>query len=519
MDVTPAYPGPLTADVKLVKNTEKSIDKSLTGKNVSRDTANGTFTPSSPYDTEKMPNNGLFHYPMDPGHPTVPYNGPYSPDYKPTQPSLDQVFRLPANPEKSISAAKEKSKSKIDAKKPVESIKVHKEADQQYGHRDDDQHRQHQPPSQRFPGPLAPDRFPVDKPSSTSTRTKTMDNPSMTSLPINPNKLPPLEKTGHTAEQPQFIPLKPQPEVPGGPFGFVPTNGENIPPTRFANDYANSDAGPPYGGPALHARPDFHEPNFVVAPIPKKKTSAADAYVDDFKIKPAQPGVQKAKPGQRIPYDQGILPEELYHLISQQHPGLTHLEHAVPQGHSGLFDIHRQIATQKDPPGYFSHLAALPGNGNNANENGKPPQRPPHIVAQKNENGQTTYHVHTSEVPNSPQQIEELLAHISQHDSNLGPFQRYPGQAANDHNYPDAADSPPPPPVPPGIDIRLPGSSGSPHLNHPFAAQASPNQSGSFAPVILVINSNFYQSRHQRTDELSREKPPKALDRPQATSS
>ncbi|XP_076234014.1 uncharacterized protein LOC143178952, partial [Calliopsis andreniformis] len=97
----------------------------------------------------------------------------------------------------------------------------------------------------------------------------------------------------------------------------------------------------------------------------------------------------------------------------------------------------------------------------------------PHVYAQKSENGQITYHIHTPDIPNTPQQIEELLAHINQHDPNPGPFQHYPGQPAIPHNV--ASD--PQLTMPLHIDDHI-SHSGPTHLNHPFAAQ-TPNQSGS----------------------------------------
>lgn len=482
MDVTTAYPGALATDNTISDNTESTTVKALTVKNISEASPTGIVTSSLSNNFESPPvPNREFHYPMDPGHPTSVYNGPYSPDYKPLQANIDQVFHLSPHTEKP--EPKEKTKSKSEAKKPLEPVKAHKDT-QQHGVKNEEQ----QLPGQRFPGPLAPEKFPQQKVSPSPTRTKIIENPNTTGS--TNNKLPPIEKTGHPSEQPQFIALKPYTDVPEGPFVFVPTNGENIPPTHFVNQYENPDAGPPYGGPAL--RPDYRDPNFVSAPIPKKKTTAADPYGDDYKSKPGQiaPGKSKTPP-HRNPQEQDILPEELYHLIQQQHPGLTHLEHAPPPGHSDLYDIHRQIAAQKDPANYFGPVTTPVGTNNNKHFNKPPPPpiRPPHIVSQKDGNGQTTYHVHTSEIPNSPQQIEQLLAHISQHDSNLGPFQPYPGQNPIAHTY-QTAPGPPPTHLHPGIDLRLPDSSATSHLNHPFAAKATPNQSGSFPFLPSNKNNN-----------------------------
>nr|XP_033324101.1 putative epidermal cell surface receptor isoform X2 [Megalopta genalis] len=372
-------------------------------------------------------NHGLFHYPMDPGHPTIPYNGPYNPDYRPTHPSVEDVFHLhqPQVPEK---PAKEKAKMKSDAKKPVEPIV------KPVPHKDD-----------YFPGPLAPDKFPDKSPPLPYP----VEPPGHAlPLPVNSNKLP---KAGIPTDRPQFIPLSPHQNVGPG-FAFVPTIGQNVPQNSLNPPL--DPTGPPYRGPVLQ---DSLDPNVIVPLSPKKKTS------DQEKTKVPPQGLPgRPKQGQRNP-EQEILPEELYHLIDLHHPGLVQLDRGPPDAHPGLYDIHQQIAGQKQSntnqiqPGYFAGPAAGP----------KKPAKP-HVYTQTNENGETTYHIHTPDIPSTPQQIEELLAHIAEHDPNPGPFQHYPGQPAIPHNGPSGPQA--------TLPVHLPHS-GLTHLNHPFAAQ-SPNQSG-----------------------------------------
>lgn len=399
--MTTAYPGPLATDTfdRQTIDSRPNNKSETPSQEPERGASSSLWEDPKTYKT-RLPDatiHGLPHYPMDPGRPTAPYNGPYSPDYVPTYPTVENVFHLPGHPEK----PKDKSKSKSDSKKPVEPVKPHK----------DDQY---------FPGPLAPNRFP-DK------------------VPVNengPNKLPPQQK-GHLIDQHQFIPLNPHLS------DFVPGKGHVPPATQFDHS-----AGPPYRGP-------------VDALDPKKKPS--DPFADADKL---------PRPKQRDPE---ILPEQLYHVINLQHPALTQLDQAPPQGHPGLYELHRQISGSQSAddrqPDYFG---------------ASPPKKAtkPSIFAQKNEDGQTTYHIHTPDIPSSPQQIEELLAHISQHDPNPGPFQHYPGQPALPHNIPNG---PPPPNLPLHIDAHIPHS-GLTHLNHPFAAQ-TPNQSGSF----LIIRRDHVQ--------------------------
>lgn len=391
------------------------------------------------------------HYPMDPGHPTVPYNGPYSPDFLSTHLNVEDIFHLPVHSEKPMLIPKEKSKSKSDSKKPVESLKPHKEIT-----------------DQQFPGPLAPDRF-LDK--AASMPTYPINENQHVPGSSNPNKWTPLQKD-RPVDQAQFIPLHYHSDTSDAEFSSV-LNGENISPVNFNNQYDNSAVGLPHQG-SIPLRPDSIDPN-VVVPIPKKKTTPSNPFVDAEKSKPSSVLTDRPKQGQRNPAHEA-LPEQLYHLINSQHPGLIQLNHVPPQGHPGLHDLYQQISSQKQPsgnrvqqPAYFGTASTVPKKTTK-----------PHIFTQKDENGQTTYHIHTPNIPNTPQQIEELLAHINQHDPNPGPFQHYPGQPAIPHNVPNG----PPPTLPLHIDAHIPHS-GLTHLNHPLAAQ-TPSQSGSF----LIIRRN-----------------------------
>ncbi|CAL7951129.1 unnamed protein product [Xylocopa violacea] len=438
-NATPAFPGPLATDAfnrQSIDDTERRNNKSDTGQQPDHGTSSSREDSKDVHslttDTTTTTTHGLFHYPMDPGHPTIPYNGPYSPDYKPTHPTVEDVFHLPSHAEKPAVKEKIPTKSKSEAKKPVEPIVK--------AHRDD-----------YFPGPLAPDKF-LDK--SNSMPTNGNENHQY-------NKLPPGQKLTHPPDQPQFVPLGPQ---QGFPMAPAKNAGQNPAQAGFLSQLEHSAAavGPPYIGPMLNA-PESLDPN-VIVPI-KKKTSPADAFDVEKRKNPAGlPG--RPKESQRNP-NQEILPEELYHLINVQHPGLVQLEHGPPEGHPGLYDIHQQISGQKPPPinqiqpGYFG-----------AGTGGPKKLAKPHIYTQKNEDGQTTYHIHTPDIPSSPQQIEELLAHIGEHDPNPGPFQHYPGQPAIPHNVASGQTAT----LPLHIDAHIPHS-GLTHLNHPFAAQ-TPNQSG-----------------------------------------
>lgn len=456
MNVTTAYPGPLatnTFDRQTIDNIKRPNNKSEMLK-PSQEPEHGTSPSSEDPKTDQTDTttHGPPHYPMDPGHPTVPYNGPYSPDFLSIHHNVEDIFHMPVHSEKPISIPKEKSKSKSDSKKPVESLKPHKEMIDQY-----------------FPGPLAPDRFP-DKTASVSTYPINENQHVPGSL--SPNKWAPSQKD-RPVDQAQFIPLHSHADTSGPGFSFTPTNGENMSPVNFNNQY---NSGLPYQG-TIPLKPDSIDPNIVVPTVPKKKTTP---FTDAEKPKPSSVLPDRSKQNQKNP-DHETLPEQLYHLINSQHPGLIQLNHTPPQGHSGLYDLHQQISSQKQTgnraqqPTYFGAAPIAPKKTTK-----------PHIFTQKDENGQTTYHVHTPDIPSTPQQIEELLAHISQHDSNPGPFQHYPGQPAIPHNVPNG----PLPTVPLHIDAHIPHS-GLTHLNHPLAAQ-TPSQSGSF----LIIRRNNVQNLH-----------------------
>lgn len=458
--MTTAYPGPLatnTFDRQTIDNIKRPNNKSEMLK-LSQEPEHGTSPFSEdPKKTDQTQTDitihGPPHYPMDPGHLTVPYNGPYSPDFLSTHHNIEDIFHLPVHSEKPVSIPKEKSKSKSDSKKPVESLKPHKETIDQY-----------------FPGPLAPDKFP-DK--ATSMPTYSVNENQHVSGSLNPNKWASPQKD-RPSNQAQFIPLHPQPDTTNSGFSFTPNNGENISPAN--KQYDNSAVGLPYQG-SIPLKSDTIDPNIVVSTVPKKKTTPNNPFIAAEKSKPSSVLPDRPKQGQRNP---DHLPEQLYHLINSQHPGLIQLNQTPPQSYPGLYELHQQISSQKQPSvnrvqqsSYFGTVPTAP----------KKPTKP-HIFTQKDENGQTTYHIHTPDIPNTPQQIEELLAHINQHDSNPGFFQHYPGQPAVLHNVPNGPLST----LPLHIDAHIPHS-GLTHLNHPLAAQ-TPSQSGSF----LIIRRNNVQN-------------------------
>lgn len=457
--MTTAYPGPLatnTFDRQTIDSTKRPNNKSdmlKPSQEPERGTSPSSEDPKTDQTQTDTTTHGPPHYPMDPGHPTVPYNGPYSPDFLSAHHNVEDLFHLPVHSEKPISIPKEKSKSKSDSKKPVESLKPHKEMIDQY-----------------FPGPLAPDKFP-DKATSMPTYSVNENQHA----PGSSNKWAPSQKD-RPSDHAQFIPLHPQPDTSSPGLSFAPSNGENISPVNFNKQYDNSAVGLPYQG-SIPLKPDSIDPNVVVPP--KKKTVPSNPFIVAEKSKPSSVLPDRPKQGQRNP-DRETLPEQLYHLINSQHPGLIQLNHTPPQSYPGLYELHQQISSQKQPPGNRVQQPAYFGTAPTA-----PKKTKPHIFAQKDENGQTTYHIHTPDIPSTPQQIEELLAHINQHDPNPGPFQPYPGQPAVPHNVPNGG----PPPNPPlHIDAHIPHS-GLTHLNHPLAAQ-TPSQSGSF----LIIRRNNVQN-------------------------
>ncbi|XP_011702394.1 PREDICTED: putative epidermal cell surface receptor, partial [Wasmannia auropunctata] len=444
VNVTTAYPGPLatnTFDRQTIDNIKRS-NKSEMFK-PSQEPEHGTSPFSEDPKTDKtqtdITTHELLHYPMDPGHPTVPYNGPYSPDFLSTHHNVEDIFHLSVHSEKPI--LKEKSKSKSDSKKPVELLKSHKEIIDQY-----------------FPGPLAPDKFP-DKATSMLPYPINENHPGSLDL----NKFTPSPKD-HPIDQAQFIPLHPQPDKSDAGFSFIPNNEENISPVNFNNQYSNSAIGLPHQG-SIPIKPDLIDPNMAVPMVSKKKITLSNPFIDAEKSKSSSVLLDRPKQNQRNPGHE-TLPEQLYHLINLQHSGPIQLNHTLSQDYPGLYDLHQQISSQKHSPNnrpqsvYFGTTSTAPKKTTK-----------PQIVAQ-NENGQTIYHVHTPDIPNTPQQIEELLAHINQHDPNPGSFQHYSGQPAISQNVPNG----PLPTLPLHIDAHIPHS-GLTHLNHPLAAQ-TPTKSG-----------------------------------------
>ncbi|KAL6254939.1 hypothetical protein P5V15_014281 [Pogonomyrmex californicus] len=428
MNVTSAYPGPLathTFDQQTIDNIKRPNNKSEMLK-PNQESEHSTSSFSENPKTDKIQTDtithGFPHYPMDPGHPTVPYNGPYSPDFLSTHLNIEDTFHLPVHSDKQTSNSKEKSKSKSDSKKPVELVKLHKEMNDQY-----------------FPGPLAPDKL-NSKAVSISPYPINENQHVQDSLSLN--KVISTQK-GRPTDQIQFVPLHSHPDA------------------LINNQYNNSMVRLPHQDLIL-PKPESTDPN-VVSVISKKKITSNNPF-DAEKSKSSLTLPERQKHGQKNPNHE-ILPEQLYHLINSQHPGLIQADHTSSQSYPSLYDLHQQISGQSSNNGMQSTYFGLPSAAPKKTTK-------PHIFTQKNENGQTAYHIHTPDIPNTPQQIEELLAHINEHDPNLGPFQHYPEQPVIPHNILNG----PLPTLPSHIDAHIPHS-GLTHLNHPLAAQ-TPNQSG-----------------------------------------
>lgn len=402
---------------------------------------------------------GLFHYPMDPGHPIVSYNGPYNPNYtSSTEANIAQIFQLSnQHEEKIIVPLKDKSKSKNDAKKHAESTKPHKEII--------DQHMLHynsSPPQRTFLGPLVSNKFPMFL-----NKLNENINENTHSSSENPIKhLLKSQKNVIIDKQLQFTAFN---ESNTASSKFFPNNDENIPLIKFnPNQFSTSDVESPYHNTQTITQiPSAHDPNYITASSSvKKKSPFIDKLIDDIKSKPSYPNSAKIKPDGKKP-GQEILRDELLHLINLHHSGSTQLDNLPEQDHPGFYKFHQQIINRPEPPtnqlplGYFGRPIQESKKSN------------PHIIAHKNEHGETTYHVHTSNIPNSPQQIQELLGQITQHDSNNSPFQHYPNRSPTNHNYPNGLSV-----SPTRIEFHDPNS-GLPHLNHPLTVQTS-IQSGSF---------------------------------------
>lgn len=365
-------------------------------------TTTTTTVPSKPTDAKKEDSQ---HYPMDPGHPSMPYAGPYNPEYMPTPPSVAEIFHLAGgNSEKTAPPLKEKSKpSKSDSKKPVEPSKPHKDVIES-----------------QYPGPYAPDKF-AEKPAIVK----------------------PIHDENNKLDKDQVTSVVRGDSLGPSVIFADPKTGEKVvpPPT-----YNNEDK-PPYKGPI---RPDLHDPNNVIVPVAPSSNKKKINPDDEKKFSPASGG--KTKPKQP---EQEINPEDFYDLINLQHPGLVGLDRGPPQGHPGLYNIHQQIngGQKQQKPSQSDYYGPTAG--------GSKKQPKPQIYAHRDENGDTTYHIHAHEIP-STAQFEDLLSHISQHDPNQGPFQQYPGQPAIPHNVPSA-----------------PSSIVPTHLHHLLGQPQQPGQSGS----------------------------------------
>ncbi|XP_018372866.1 PREDICTED: putative epidermal cell surface receptor isoform X1 [Trachymyrmex cornetzi] len=440
LNVTTAYPGSLatnTFDQQTIDNIKRPNNKSEILK-PSQESEHSTsfFSENSKTDKTQIDTttHRLPHYPMDSGHPTISYNGPYSPDYLSTHLNVEDIFHLPVYSVK----PREKSKSKFDSKKPVE-LRPHKELIDQY-----------------FPGPLVPDKFP-DK--ATSMLPYPNENQSNS---LNLNKLAPSLKD-RPIDQAQFIPL--HSHLNASEFLFTSSNRENISQTNFNNQYVNTAIGLPYYD-SIPVKSDLIDPNVIVPITSKKKTTSSNLFIDAEKSKPFSILSDRPKQNKKNP-DYETLPEKLHHLTNSQHPDLIQLNHTPPQDYPSVYDLHQQISGQKQLPtdqAQSVYFGTIPTTSKKTTKY--------HSFSQKDENGQITYHIHTPNIPNTPQQIEELLAHINQHDTNPGPFQDYSRKPVL-YNVPNNR---PLPTVPLHIDAQI-SHSGLTHLNHPLAAQTS-SQSG-----------------------------------------
>ncbi|XP_011504664.1 PREDICTED: putative epidermal cell surface receptor [Ceratosolen solmsi marchali] len=445
------YPGPIAIDATEKRPNDKSeskilIEKQLHSSSFLKPTQFGDTNPPL-YNVS--PNSDIVHYPMDPGHPAIPYMGPYNPDFKPTQPSVGELFHLTENFEKT--PIKEKIKSKSDSKKPVNTIKILKENIDQ------------------FPGPLPANHFFENIYSSNKS---TLSSPPI-SMSQSPNKLPELNKGNPLSdhiEQPHFIPLNVHDHTSVSTFDFTPSNGENIPSVHFGVQLENSAAGPPYGD-LIGLRPELLDPNNVVSSVSKKKISNPNTYTNE---KSEHSVVQVSKHPDTPPQNPNppTIHDELYHLINLQHSDVVQSDYGSTNSHSDLYGIHKKImgtdklSVSQARPIYFG-LNAIPPKKSEAH--GKP-----QIFTQKDENGQMTYHVHAADVPNSPQQLEELLAHIAKHDPSNNPYQQhYPVHQESMH-----LQGPPPSLTAHNIDslqIQQGATDLTPHIDsHDYVARAPP---------------------------------------------
>ncbi|XP_020280700.1 putative epidermal cell surface receptor isoform X2 [Pseudomyrmex gracilis] len=437
-NTTTAYRGPLATDTfdrQTIDSIKRPNNKSETP---SQEPERGTFSLSEDPKVYKTQTDSATydypHYPMDPGHPTIPYTGPYNPDFVFNHSVTEDVFHLNAHSEKPLSIpnmSKDKSKSKSDAKKPVELLKPHKEITDHY-----------------FPGPLALDRFPY---KATSMFSDPANETHYVPGVMDSNKI--ISQKNHSIDRPQFVSLNPHSDMSNLGFSLAPNNEGNISPLGI-NSQSNSAIGP-FHRDSIPLKSDSIDPNVILPAISKKKTTSNVPFAE--KSKPPPP-MTLDRPKQDQKTGPETSPEQLY-LLNLQHPDLINLDH-IPSQNPTMYE---QIPDQKQS--LKNRVQSYFGTSPSASKKTTKPQ----IFAQKNPNGQTTYHVYTPDIPNTPQQIEELLAHIEQHDSNPGPFQHYPEQSAIPHNVPNEPAST----LPLHIDAHIPHSG----LTHPFAAQ-TPNQSG-----------------------------------------
>ncbi|XP_048507577.1 putative epidermal cell surface receptor isoform X2 [Athalia rosae] len=398
-NVTSRFPGPLASD--LIDQLQ-SIDDNRKMTAQGSGHRYGTVPGRGAYDPERLNidaklkpdetdrENGQLHYPMDPGHPTTttttttttktttvkttppPYYGPYDPNYKPTEPLIENVFRLTPN--------EYAQKPKTEPKKSHETGK-----------------------------PVGPTK---------DTVLANADVLRFDSMPITEKK-PSANSSSHYATEPAFTPA--------------------IPFYRYNHSFANPDEdrkafAPQNGGENVAAVPHFRyhteydqihrvvgptgqliEDQNTIAPVDRKKVNinpqapnkpSDQAYAFGGSIRPPQViGGQENNHG---------IPDELYHLINLQHPGLIRLEEDT----QGIYD-HGEIVDQGSshlPPEYHDHRLHPGGVAGSKNYGDQPSNG--YLQIHRDSAAELPLGVH--------QQIQDLLMHVGNKDPNPGPFIRYP---------------------------------------------------------------------------------------------
>lgn len=474
---TSAYPGSLATDS--INHLQSIDDRKIPGISQSSNPQQWTVTQgltdryttvprrkyheSADLDSSSNPDatddHGRIHYPMDPGHPTTPitttaamspspppppYHGPYNPNFTPTQPSLEEVFRLTprtkAETDAISQAPKDKpAKSKSESKKPIEPAKPVKDAAA--------------PGETRFTVPVITgkqENSPVQNKAS-SALYGTAENTGVRYTPPTIPGSAPRQKNYSSMTDPRPY------EVP--PFRTDPD--ENIPPHIQFNP--QFDGSVPGLGP-VRFNSASNNPNLNAAGPERPNVIATSDHrgnlMNAFNLgrepkPPTQGHLYVGNSKANIPSGDGKLPEELYRLINRQHPGLIRLNDGPPEAHQGLYGVSIHPGA-----GVKEHEGL--GQGGEMYHPGSLQYFNPQAFAETGgsyENNANGYHpsgqLHNLEVPSATRQhIEELLLHVGEKDPNPGPFQRYPG--GPDQPY-----------------IRLPSMNGPPFGKLPRISQNS----------------------------------------------